>query len=58
MRFNDVSLFCDLLKLDSFSTLKIVAGVGLFILMRPLRGVLLVINIKYFKLLIRVSGAM
>ena len=45
-------------EIDRFTTLRFAAGAGFFILMRPLRSVLIGIDMKYFTLFSGMSGAM
>ena len=56
--FHDVVFLIILFKLECFDTLRLAAGAGFFILMGPLRGVILRLNLQYFTLLRDVSGDM
>ena len=58
MIFHEIDFLCIFVELNIFATLRLSAGAGFFILMRPLRGVLIGIDIKYFTLFSGMSGAM
>ena len=56
--FHDIDFLCIFVEVNGFATLKLAAGLVLFIFMDPLCGVLFGVNLNYFTLLIGVSGAM
>ena len=58
MIFHGVDFLGIFVKLDGFSTLRLAARSGFFILIWLLRGVLFVVNLKYFTLLGVVSRSM